>query len=400
MPRHFSECGCKPKRLVEMIKAAGGKIGTLYETFGVSRATAYRVWSRFTQGGDAALVPSRRGPKPGGQRWSQWSDAVLALRRRWPSFGPRKLRHLLRRDYPRQRMPSERTIARILSAAGCVRRRRRRGLGPIIERAKLTQARRSNAVWTIDFKGYFYTADGQRCLPLTVRDLFSRYLLAVEHVTEASDLAVRRVLCRCFRRYGLPGVIRVDNGTPFSGEGPRGLTSLSVWWVRLGIRVEFTRPAKPQDNGAHEQMHGVLKRETAQPPAADLPAQARRFRRFCQCYNEVRPHEKLRMRVPATVYRPQPIRIPKLKDLRYPASWERKRVSQAGLIYWAGKMRIVGRPFKGQYVGLKPMTKVAASSDQAAEVYLGSMLLGELHASDPAALRPVRYPTKSKRRSP
>lgn len=324
----------------------------------------------------------------------------MALRRRWPNFGPRKLRHHLRLSHPKQRLPSERTIARILSAAGCVKRRRRRRYGPTIPRVKLTRAKRSNEVWTVDFKGHFLTADGKRCLPLTVRDQFSRYLLTVEHVPEASDLAVRRVFIRCFRRYGLPKVIRVDNGTPFGGEGARGLTSLSVWWVLLGISVEFTRPAKPQDNGAHEQMHGVLKRETAQPPAADLPAQARRFRRFCRHYNEVRPHEKLGMRVPAEVYRPQPTRLPKRKDLRYPSSWERKRVSQAGLIYWGGKMRIVGRPFKDQYVGLKTMAKAAVSSDPAVEVYLGHMLLGELHASDPSALRPVRYPTKARRRAP
>ena len=392
MTKHTLSCSCRRKHFVELVLAGGGKLGQLHEAFGISRSTAHEWWSRFTQGGVAALAERRRGPKVGARRWLRWEKPVLALRRRWPHSGPCKLRHQLRKEYPRRRLPSERTIARMLSAAGCVGRRRWRRPGPTLERPKLTPGTRSNAVWTIDFKGSFCTQDGARCQPLTVRDLFSRYVLAVEHLPVTSDLAVRRVMRRCFRRYGLPRVLRMDNGTPFGGDGARGLTSLSVWWTRLGIRVEFIRPAKPQDNGAHEQMHGVLKRETARPPAADLRAQERRFRRFCQEYNDLRPHEKLGMRVPAEVYRPAPGGLPKVVDLQYPPSWPRKRVSRAGLIYWAGKMRIIGRAFKGQYVGLKPKSQAKAAAGTVVEVYLGKMLLGELHARDLSALRPVRYP--------
>jgi putative transposase len=340
----------------------------------------------------------RRGPKPGRRWWRQWLEPVLVLRRRWPNFGPRKLRHLLRKEHPRQQIPSTRTMARMLSTAGCIRRRKPRRPGPKLERPKLTRATRSNAVWTIDFKGSFFTGDGARCQPLTVRDLFSCYLLAVEHLPVASDLAVRKVLRRCFRRFGLPRVIRVDNGTPFGGDGARGLTSLSVWWTRLGIRVEFTRPAKPQDNGAHEQMHWVLKKETAQPPAANLPAQQRRFRRFRREYNEVRPHEKLGMRVPAEVYRPAPQPLPKLKSLRYPRSWRCTRVSQAGLIYWGGKMRIIGRAFKDQSIGLQPLADPKGTAGLSATVYLGNLLLGELHVSDSPSMRSVQYHARRKRR--
>src|SRR4030095_2994555 len=118
--------------------------------------------------------------------------------------------------------------------------------GPTLERPKLTRATRSNAVWTIDFKGYFHTRDGARCTPLTVRDLFSRYLLAVEHLAAPNEAAVRQVLRRCFRRYGVPRVIRVDNGKPFGGEGAQGMSSLSVWGARLGMPREVLRPAKPQ----------------------------------------------------------------------------------------------------------------------------------------------------------
>jgi transposase InsO family protein len=46
----------------------------------------------------------------------------------------------------------------------------------------------------------------------------------------------------------------VDNGAPFASQGPGGLSNLSVWWIGLGIEVQFSRPACPQDNGCHERM--------------------------------------------------------------------------------------------------------------------------------------------------
>ena len=71
---------------------------------------------------------------------------------------------------------------------------------------------------------------------------------------------------RAFKRYGLPRVIRVDNGKPFGGGWVLGLTQLSVWWRLLGIEVDFIDPGKPYQNGAHERMHLTLKLEIVLPP--------------------------------------------------------------------------------------------------------------------------------------
>ena len=56
---------------------------------------------------------------------------------------------------------------------------------------------------------------------------------------------------RMARLYGLPGIIRVDNGSPFASGGLGRLSRLSIWWIEQGIVVEFTRPGHPQDNGSH-----------------------------------------------------------------------------------------------------------------------------------------------------
>jgi putative transposase len=266
----------------QFVKAALAKNETMTELcrrFGIGRTTGYLWVARFSTGGAAGLVNRGRG-RPGGvpqQRRGRWSKTVLELRRKRPSWGPKKLVCELRRRHRGGHFPSERTIGRILHEAGLTRRRKHRVRpGPRLKAPPQQAVRGCNDLWTVDFKGEFRTADGALCRPLTIRDLRSRYVLVCEHVGKPSDASVRKVMERCFRRYGLPRMIRVDNGAPFAGVGALGLSCLSVWWIRLGVRVEFTRRAKPQDNGAHEQMHRVLKEETGHPPAANLTVQGKR----------------------------------------------------------------------------------------------------------------------------
>jgi transposase InsO family protein len=260
-----------------------------------------------------------------------------------------------------------------------------------LERPKLRPARRCNEVWTIDFKGHFRTGDGRRCDPLTLRDLHSRFVLLIKHVAAQSEAAVRLEMKACFARYGLPRVLRMDNGAPFGNRGPRGLSRLSVWWLRLGIEVEFTRPARPQDNGGHEQMHRVLKERTAQPPAATLAQQGRRLEAFRREYNEERPHESLAMRCPAHCYRSSRRVYREPAALRYPALWQPVRVMVGGRIFWQGRVRVIGRAFQKEIIGLKPTRGGPKSSGEVVEVYLGKLLLGQLHANDAGGLRAVRW---------
>ncbi len=191
---------------------------------------------------------------------------IKAMRGRHRRWGGKKIRARLRELHPGQRVPAVRTMTRWLGCWNVGKERRRRSpKGPVIQRRKLTIAKRVNAVWTVDFKGWWCTADGSRVEPLTVQDLFSRYLLGIRVLPDQKWWRVKRVFIGLFRRYGMPQIIRVDNGGPFGSTGPAGLSRLSAWWASLGIEVEFIRPAHPQDNGAHEQMHRELKAEAARP---------------------------------------------------------------------------------------------------------------------------------------
>jgi transposase InsO family protein len=222
-----------------------------------------------------------------------------------------------------------------LKARGLIRGRRRWPRPPAAIASPRLPITRANEVWTADFKGEFLTGDRRYCYPLTLRDGFSRYVLRCDALTAHTLAVTQPRFARAFAEYGLPDRIRSDNGPPFGGPGLGRLSTLAVWWIRLGIVPERIAPGHPEQNGSHEQFHAVLKADTARPPAATARAQQRRFIRFCAEYNHERPHEALQQTVPATRYhasrRPLPRRLP---PLEYPGHAEIRRVDQNGYVSW------------------------------------------------------------------
>ncbi len=353
--------------------------------FGISRKTGYKWRQRFLQGGRRGLHDRSRRPKGSSERTAErWLRAIKRLRRRHRRWGAKKIRQQLRRKFPRQRIPAVRTITLWLERWNLTHRRRVRPVkGPELLRQPLTVPKRSNQVWTVDFKGWFRTADGQRVEPLTVRDLFSRYILLVHLLPDQQWWRVRAVFVRLFGRSGRPSMIRVDNGVPFGSNGPAGLSCLSAWWTVLGIQVEFIAPGHPEQNGAHEQMHRELKADLAVRVSGTACAQQRRAHRWTQGYNVVRPHEALGQRTPAECYQARrgPYREP--PRLSYPRQWEVRTVRSNGQIRLQGRLRFVGEAFVGLKVGLKPVRPGVRM------VYWAGVLLGELRASDAGGIRPA-----------
>jgi len=174
---------------------------------------------------------------------------------------------------------------------------------------------RSNGCWATDFKGEFLTRDRRYCYPLTIQDRHSRYLLDCRGLEKPLTALTRPVFETIFAEYGLPDAMRSDNGTPFAVASFAGLTQLSAWWVRLGIRLERIEPGHPEQNGRLERFHRTLKQETTRPPGANLLAQQVQFDRFRDEYNKQRPHEALAYATPASAYtgstRPFPKTVPK-----------------------------------------------------------------------------------------
>jgi transposase InsO family protein len=375
-------------RFIFASREKGESFGSLCVGFGISRKSGYKWLKRYRQGGVRALADASRRPHKCAKAYRKfWRERLRRARKANPQWGPKKLRAVLKKEFGRAgRVPAVSTLGLWLKQSNVIRRRRKRRArpGPVLPYQGLRVARRCNEVWSADFKGWFRTGDGGRCEPLTVRDVYSRYLLAVILLPNQSELAVRQAFRSIFRRYGLPRVLRVDNGAPFAGSGALGLSRLSVWWMRLGIAVEFIRRGHPQDNAAHEQMHRILKADTANPAAGTLRAQKRRMTRWITRYNEERPHETLGQQVPADFYRPSVRALPKrLKPASYPQSWQIRRVRNRGYIKWQGRQRFIGRAFDRELVGLKP------AADGGHRVYLQRKLIGLLYSQDLAGMRPA-----------
>ena len=359
--------------------APGINFRDLCRQFAISAPTGYKWLARFKSGGTDGLHELSRKPQSNPRKFrSPWHNEIIALRKKHPSWGVKKLRiHLYLHHLQASKLPSLRTLGRWLKTADLIAPARPRSRpGPQVEQPALTKSSVANDVWTVDFKGWFRTADGRRCDPLTIRDLASRYVLCSTIVAEQSDDCARKVMTALFKRTGLPLVIRVDNGSPFASKGALNLSRLSVWWLRLGIRVEFTRRGKPQDNGAHEQMHRILKAETASPPAANPRAQQRRLDRWREQYNTLRPHEALGGLVPAARYSCSIRHFHTGVPLSYPLTWQTRRVHSNGWIKFQGILRFIGRAFVHQLVGLQ------CAPDQTWNVHMGTLLIGILHQSD------------------
>ncbi len=276
---------------------------------------------------------------------------IVAVRRQFRHFGPKKVRAWLMREDPDRAWPAASTIGDILKQAGLVESRPRR-------RRRVPQppggvvAQEPNDEWAIDFKGWVRTGDGRRCDPLTLSDTVSRYLLEAR-IGAISTEGVRPVLERAFREHGLPRAIRSDNGPPFGSDGAGGLTRLSVWWLKLGIAPHFIPPGAPQNNGRLERLHRTMAEQAMAQRAASPAELQRRIDAFRRHYNEERPHEALDQDRPAVRWKPSPRPMPdRLDDPAYGPDHDVRRVRQNGYIKWRGDGVYIGEAFVGELVGV------------------------------------------------
>ncbi len=326
----------------------------LCERYDISRKTGYTWLDRFDEAGRQGLGDRSRAPHHCPHRISdEIARLICDARRQHPSWGPDKLLDWLEPRHPDRDWPAVSTAGDLLTRKGMVKKRRRRRhyQHPGVVPAITTQP---NDLWTADFKGHFRTQDGIYCYPLTITDLHTRFLLACHGLLSTKGLGVRPVFDRLFRECGVPRAIRTDNGVPFATTGMHGLSQLNVWWIRLGIQHQRILPAHPQQNGAHERMHKTLKGEAIRPPRATLAAQQRKFNRFRHEYNEERPHQTLRGRTPASLYRPSPRAYTgSLPPIEYPGHFIVKRVTNAGTIRFKKRLLFLANALKQHQVGLE-----------------------------------------------
>jgi len=323
------------------------------DRYGISRKTGYKWCDRYRLEGVAGLAERSPAPRQHGRVTAPAiAEAIEAKRRQRPSWGSRKLLAWLAAHDPEVPWPSASTADGILKRAGLVTGRRLHQRAPP-RLGELTQPSHANHVWAVDHKGWIRLGDSSRSEPLTMTDSFSRYLISVSSTGSTASREARPVFERAFGEYGLPEVIRSDNGSPFASKGSTGLTQLSVWWIKLGIRHERIDPGSPQQNGRHERFHLTLL-EAMTPAPADRAEQEQRFAVFKQDYNHERPHQALGQKPPATLYKRSTRAMPdRLPEPVYGAEVAARQVRSNGEIRWRGDLIHVSSALTGEAVGVE-----------------------------------------------
>lgn len=333
-------------------------MANLCREYGISRKTGYK-WARrgqLEQSGDYADRSHEAHVHPN-QTSGEIEAWLLQAKSKHPSWGPKKLVVWAKAKSGLERFCAVSTAGEILRRHGLVVSRKRTRKTEVYPN-KLSQASGCNEVWCVDYKGWFNLGDGSRCDPLTITDSHSRYILKCQGMYRPKGVDVKRVFETAFRQYGLPEVIRSDNGAPFASVGLGGLSALSVWWIKLGIRPERIRPGKPYENGSHERMHLTLKKETATPPQKDLRSQLRCMEKFRQEFNLERPHEALGQHTPGSIYQVSERTYPfTMKPFVYGKSALKRRVQKRGEISWKGKNVFVSESLAGEEIALTKTTE-------------------------------------------
>jgi putative transposase len=326
----------------------------LCSRYGISRKTGYKWLDRYRALGAAGLADhsSARLTHPAGLAPAV-KALILALRDRRPSWGPHKLLARLLLDNPGMAFPAPSTLGDLLTREGRVvarvqRPRQAATTGPLAEPLA------ANDSWAADFKGWWRTADGVRCEPLTVTDGYSRFLLVNHAVARPTFADIRPLFIEAFRQFGLPWALRTDNGSPFANRvGLAGLTQFSVWLLTLNIWPDRIAPGRPDQNGRHERMHRTLKDEAADRSCADIAAQQAKLDAWRDDFNTQRPHQALGQRSPACLYTASTRLYRETPEAWiYPADHQVRRVRADGYILWQDSKLYLTEALAGETVAL------------------------------------------------
>ena len=288
--RYSLESRC---RIVQLI-LAGSSPQAAAAACGASRATGYRLWRRYLEGGWAALADRPPVPKRQPRRLSSELEQRILTAREYAKAGPLIVAGQLG-------LPAS-TVWKVLRRYG-VSRLPRPARGPVVR----YERERPGELLHVDIKrlGRFWTL-GKRVLGDDVgnRSRHAGWQYVHLAIDDHSRLAYAELLptespadCVAFLRranawYAEHGVI-VERVLSDNGNGYRSFAWRDAC-AELDIQRRYTRPRRPQTNGKAEALVKTLLREWAYRFA--YPSSAHRARAlpgYLRWYNQHRPHSSI-----------------------------------------------------------------------------------------------------------
>lgn len=307
---------CKPR----------ANVSDLSRQYGVSRETGHKWLKRYRESGSLeGLKDKSRRPHHSPRRSSERTEQQVLAVRDEKGWGAEKIQYVVAQAGV---VLPPITIHRILKRNGRIK---------AASGARMATGRfereRCNELAQMDFKGDYGLPAGGRCYPLTLLDDCSRYLLGLWPLPSTEAAGVQGVLKPHFQRVGVPEEMLMDHGsTWYANMNQHGLTWLSIWLLKQGIKLKYSGVHHPQTQGKIERFHRTLKERTkhrGEPTTmSEWEVWAKEVR---QEYNEQRPHKALGMKTPAEVYTTENLR----PYQEHPPEWdysggEVKRLDQGG----------------------------------------------------------------------
>lgn len=309
--------------------------------FSVSRKTVHQWLVKYEAGGLDGLADRSHRPRScPHQMPAEVEVALVQLRGRHPSWGPRRLAfELSRRGMAVSESAAYRALARLNLIDPAARRPRDR-------KWKRWERGAPMELWQLDVVGGFVLADGTRAKVLTGVDDHSRFCVSAYLMTRETSRQVCDGLAKALRAFGVPEAILTDNGKVFTGRFNQ--PPVEVLFDRIcrenGIQHLLTQPRSPTTTGKIERFHRAIRTEfrTDRVFASLAVAQAE-LDEWVGDYNANRPHQSLDMATPAQrFYRddaapvtalhrpPQPPARP--GAARTDGTWVARRASRVGVV--------------------------------------------------------------------
>lgn len=350
MPWNKVELMSQREEFIKKALLPGSNISALCRSLNISRKTAYKWLSRYDPSDLTQLLDQSKAPKICPHKISkQAEEAIISAHEKHPYWGARKLRNYLLQTL--ETAPSSSTIDRVLKRNHC----------EVIKNNKSQPSKirfereRPNELWQMDFKGHFMTKH-HRCYPLSILDDYSRYSIGLVACRNEKKDTVKACLITCFKEYGLPDQINVDNGNPWGKVNSPGPTQLAVWLMKQGIRLTHSSPYHPQTNGKVERFHRTLKLEVLHERKYNHCDEMQRvFDEWLHVYNYERPHDALSGAAPSSRYQ---CSNKEYSDRDIEFEYDSKAVlrkvhKEGGTIRYQGKRYGVGKGLAGEWVAIR-----------------------------------------------
>ena len=385
---------------VRAVIADGETVTAVAARFGVSRQTVHTWLAKYEAGGLQGLGDASHRPRSCPHQMPAAVEvALVELRQRHPSWGPRRLSFELgRRGMPVSESAAYRALARLNLIDPAARRPRDR-------KWKRWERGKPMELWQIDVVGGFVLTDGTKAKVLTGVDDHSRFCISAHVMARESSQNVCRGLAAALRTYGVPGQILTDNGKVFTGRFHN--RPVEVLFDRIcrenGIEHLLTQPRSPTTTGKIERFHRAIRTEFRTDRAfASLRALQAELSAWVEDYNTHRPHQSLNMATPAQKFlREHPAAVTTLRIPPEPSTgrsgpqrgdgiWVTRRASAVGVVCVNWQQVCLGAAAAGHTIDVWV-------TDQVMQFYDNDQLLRTSTRDQPGEVRVKNAPKHTSR---